>query len=475
MSRWLLAGELAKELGVSRYAIYKKGKSGEIKTKREPKVNGFLYDAESVKRKDEVIEDFFATECPDYFYDEKNQTYLFHSLPGQKGAVTVSKSKIDALIWDYSNQTGGLTLNEICRKYGIARRALIHILRVLGKTHDSAPFSDEDLSEKDDDTLVESLLRAKEQRVMVKAERMRYAQMTKQSERYEVLDKILLPRIEEALRARESAHPVTFNSTEIERANHIVVLGLTDLHVGKRGVCGWDMEKARRASVETCLGAMDEAISKWGAPELWVLPCGSDLIHIDNYLNSTTKGTSQDVDGDPVDMLLTAFVALEQMIEGLRAVAPVHVVSIPGNHDRVLGMSVGLMLNARYLNDTDVTVDIAKNGSAYLRHGNSLIGFNHGDMIGAKDLPALMSSDRADDWGECKGGWEWFTGHWHGHKVRADEYNGCRVWTMPSLSGTDRWHKLKGYSHNRRQIALYRVDKQNGVGGVEFVEIKGLD
>ena len=165
------------------------------------------------------------------------------------------------------------------------------------------------------------------------------------------------------------------------------------MHVSKKGLFGWDLERAREAAVNTCLAAMEQSVNKWGAPSMWILPCGSDMIHIDNYQNTTTQGTPQDVDGDPIDMLSTAFVALEQIIEGLGKVAPVKVVAIPDNHDRVLGLSVGLMLKARYHDISSVEIDIAKDGFSYTRHGNSLLGFHHGD--GTKsERPTFSYGDR---------------------------------------------------------------------------------
>lgn len=483
--KWLTSKEASEILKVNPATVRKKCARGLIKRKIAYKgatenQNKYLYEIEvgdDYKEPTETTtpskkESFFTDDSLDYFYDPKREVYIFHAIPGQKGSVCVDKNKIDALIWDYSNETGGMSVNEICRKYGLARPTLIKILRVLGKTHDSAPFSDEEIQQADEEILIESLVRAKEQKVLVKAERQRYRHLVKQAEQVDTFERVILPRLEEALKTRPPTTNISPDLGGALKSDHLVVVGLTDLHVGKKGLYGWNLERARDAAVNTCLEAMNQAIKKWGVPEKWIIPCGSDMIHIDNYQNNTTSGTPQDVDGDPIEMLSTAFLALEQIIEGLKKVAPVKVVAIPGNHDRVLGMSVGLMLKARYHDSLDVEIDLANDGFSYTRHGNSLLGFHHGDGTKASDLPSVMAIDRAEDWGECKGGWEWFTGHWHGHKVRADEFNGCRVWTMPSLSGTDRWHRLKGYVGNRRQVALYRVDKENGVGGVEFIMIE---
>ena len=131
--------------------------------------------------------------------------------------MCVEKSKIDALIWDYSNETGGLSVNEICRKYGLARPTLIRILRVLGKTHDSAPFSDEEMTAANEEVLIESLVRAKEQRVLVKAERIRYRQLVKQAEQFDQFERIIFPRLEERLKDRPSTHNIKVDLSNVKK------------------------------------------------------------------------------------------------------------------------------------------------------------------------------------------------------------------------------------------------------------------
>ena len=152
--------------------------------------------------------------------------------------------------------------------------------------------------------------------------------------------------------------------------------------------------------------------------------------------------------------------------------APVKIVSMTGNHDRLLSAMLGMMLAARFTSEEHVEVVDGSTGSAYIRYGNALLGFNHGDSVKPEKLPLLMSGERPQDWGECSGNWDWFCGHLHALILRVQEINGCRVWTMPALSGTDRWHKLNGYSMNRKQLAMFRVEPDRGVAAVELIAAK---
>ena len=148
------------------------------------------------------------------------------------------------------------------------------------------------------------------------------------------------------------------------------------------------------------------------------------------------------------------------------------VVAMTGNHDRMLSALLGMMIDARFNDDPSVEVLDGSRGSAYIRYGTSLLGFNHGDSIKPHNLPSIMSAERPEDWGACKGNWDWFCGHLHSLILKVSEHNGCRVWTMPALSGTDRWHKLNGYAFNRKQLAMFRVEPNNGVVAVELIEGK---
>ena len=95
----------------------------------------------------------------------------------------------------------------------------------------------------------------------------------------------------------------------------------------------------------------------------------------------------------------------------------------------------------------------------YVQYGNTVMGFTHGDGAKMSALPGIMVNESGLTFGPDTQR-VWFTGHLHFEKVV--EINKTKIYQMPSLSGTDRWHHLKGYNSVRGMCA-YLVTKNKGV------------
>lgn len=475
MKKWVNRIEATLVLGIGNEALRGRVRRGTILRKTGADGN-FYYEIEvstdSEKEnilKSEKVDSFFGSDETNYHYDETKKEYIFFGLPDQPLSVKVSRDKINELLRDYSNYSGGMTINQIAGKYLLSRVTVQKILSILGKTHDSIPFSSETIDSEGEDALVSSLLKAKEQRVLVKAHQKSLREARKGFED-KALIKHLIAGIGDHLKTVKISKPKKV--VEKSKKAYVGVLGLTDLHIGKRGVDGYNSKVASDRAIQTTSLAQNKAEEMWGAPDFWVITCGSDMIHVDNYRGTTEKGTPMDTDTDVTNMMAIAYSTMESIVLRLSMSAPVKIVAMTGNHDRLLSGMLGMMLSARFNSDDDIEVIDGSQGSAYIRYGKSLLGFNHGDSVKHNKLPNLMSGEKPKDWGECAGNWEWFTGHLHSLILKVNEYNGCRVWTMPALSGTDRWHKLMGYSLNRPQLAMFRVEPNNGVVGVELISPK---
>ena len=473
---WYNRQDACKKLGLSKTQFSRRVTDKKIKWKRNGKTNLYwlsdsIIDQYGSKPDSELESEFFQVDQSGYYYDPSDQKYVFFGLPDQPPAVRVSREKVDGLIRDYANETGGMTVNQIAGKYALSRASVKHILARLGKTHDSAPFSDESLQEVDEDQLVANLLKQKEQRVLVKAQMRRMNSDLKRLDNVS-LAKYLIDQVADRLQSLPRLKIPKKHIKAEKSQDYIGIFGLTDLHIGKRGVDGFNSEVASKRAISCIVQGVDIALRSWGEPDYWVVTCGSDMLHVDTYKGTTERGTPMDTDTDPVSMLAMAYSTMEYIAEYLKGSAPVKIVAMSGNHDRLLSAALGLMMSARYQADEDIEVIDGSQGSSYIRYGTSLLGFNHGDCIKPDKLPSVMSSERASDWGECRGNWEWFTGHLHSLILRVQEYSGCRVWTMPALSGTDRWHKQMGYTGNRAELAMFKVEPNSGVTGVELIKPK---
>ena len=473
--RWLRRSEAAEALGIKRRAVRTLADKGEIPTRYEGRLKLYCISDDMLNKPVKEVDEFFEQSSDKYIFDSATDTYLFFGLPNQPPVVKVPRPRIDSLISDYSNEAGGATINQLSVRYELSRATIKAILNWLGKTHDSAPFSDETLEHSNEEDLASSVLRAKEQRVLVRAQKKRLNRHENYLNQVDLVKHYIneVYSIVGDIDLKGSKPKKRKLAKEVKE--YVAVLGLTDLHIGKRGVDGYNSEVASKRAINTVTKATTLAQGSWGIPDYWVITCGSDMLHVDNYQGTTQKGTPMDTDVDPVEMMAIAYRTMETIVLLLQETAPVKVVAMTGNHDRMLSALLGMMIGARFNDDPRIEVIDGSRGSAYIRYGASLLGFNHGDSIKPDKLPSIMSAERPEDWGACKGNWDWFCGHLHSLILKVSEHNGCRVWTMPALSGTDRWHKLNGYAFNRKQLAMFRVEPNNGVVAVELIEGKDKD
>lgn len=403
-----------------------------------------------------------------YYFDEARDKYLF-SLRSKAQAgkpFVLSGDTVRALLQAYSRDGSAATVNEICRTFGLNRTTAREILVALGKTHDSAPFTDETIASGDEEVLADDLVRLKEERIIRRAEKASWEQTKKLAEEARHFDRFVAKRIEEIIAGSGFSPPAKAPALRTSSKTSAVsaVFGLTDAHVGAKA---WAREVGVETNIETVRARtiettqrLIERVLRFCRPAHWLLPSGSDNIHADTDLGTTTRGTPLDTDGSLARMFLAACGIYEEIVALLLAVAPVEIVAVPGNHDMVMSMMLTHWLSARFRGEKGVSVGSCVEHRSYHLRGRSLIGFSHGDGIPDERLPMVMASEASEKWGSSKHRLI-FTGHLH--TDRSDEYAGCRVIHMPTLAGPDRWHYRKGYTGNTKAIAAYLIDHDEGL------------
>jgi hypothetical protein len=85
------------------------------------------------------------------------------------------------------------------------------------------------------------------------------------------------------------------------------------------------------------------------------------------------------------------------------------------------------------------------------RFGQVLIGAGHGDTTKPAQLPGIMATDRAEDWGQTKHRY-FYTGHIHTQNVA--EYPGCVCESFRTLAARDAWAAAKGYRSGRDMYCI---------------------
>jgi hypothetical protein len=128
------------------------------------------------------------------------------------------------------------------------------------------------------------------------------------------------------------------------------------------------------------------------------------------------------------------------------------VINLPGNHDPRVAAELAMWLRAVYEREPRVQIRDAYRAHQYERHGCVLLGFHHGDRSKPGELPAIMATDRASDWGETTER-VWHCGHVH-HLTR-HETPGCIVETHRTMAGADAWHAGKYRAGRSLQAITY--------------------
>ena len=250
--------------------------------------------------------------------------------------------------------------------------------------------------------------------------------------------------------------------------SHLLEVDLFDAHFGK---LAWAAETGQdydlKIAEKLYKHAVEDIVSraKGFRIDRIVLPVGSDFFHVDGLESSTTRGTRVDSDGRYAKIIEVGEMAVVEAVEFLSALAPVQVLWIPGNHDRVASYHLSRFVSAWFRNCKRVTVDCSPKTRKYVRFGVNLIGYAHGDTAKMNALPMLMPLEERKQWGETTVN-EWRTGHTHKAKqlstVSVDTCNGVIVRALRCLSATDAWHYDQGYVGGSRAAEGFVMGHDDG-------------
>lgn len=194
-----------------------------------------------------------------------------------------------------------------------------------------------------------------------------------------------------------------------------------------------------------------------------LMPIGNDLINIDNRQNTTFAGTPQDSDCRYMKIIKIVKRILIELIEELSEIAPVDVIIVPGNHDTTSSFMMGEILESYFHNNRRVDIDNTPKMRKYYQYGQNSFQLTHGNEEKHESLGLIFATEKPQIWASSKFRFAQL-GHFHKNKktnhVSVDEHQGFQVQIMPSLSGTDFWHKLKGYNTLKQAKALlFDADK----------------
>ena len=252
-----------------------------------------------------------------------------------------------------------------------------------------------------------------------------------------------------------------------KKAKYAYEINIPDAHFGKmswKDESGEDYDlKIAEERYETAIQELLSLVNTDLLEEI-IFPIGNDMINIDSRRNETFAGTAQDSDSRFFKIIKVVKNVLIRNINALSLLAPVKVIVISGNHDPESMFMLGEILDSYYHNDKNVTVDNAPKQRKYYQYGKNGFQYTHGNEENHKDLGLIFATEEKQLWADtefrfCK------LGHFHKNKktnyLSIDEHQGFQVQILPSLSGSDAWHKSKGYM-SKKQAKGFLYHKENG-------------
>jgi len=239
-----------------------------------------------------------------------------------------------------------------------------------------------------------------------------------------------------------------------KKTGELFELPIMDLHLGK---LAWGKESGDnydlhiasdlfRKSVNEAL----DSIPLYGLNiERIIFPLGQDFFHFDTSKSTTTKGTVMDTDIRWPKMYEEGVKLATWAIENLRTVAPVDVIYVAANHDKMMSFFLTKHVEAYFRNCKDVKVNTSPYPRKYVTYGDCLIGYSHG-ADEKKQIDVLMQQE-CPTWSQTK--WrEWHLGHIH--KEMAREIGGVIIRNIASITSRDNWHTEHGYQAVRKAQAF---------------------
>jgi hypothetical protein len=407
-----------------------------------------------------------------YVYNGTSDSYVT-VLKCRPKPLVMTGTKFRAMKKAYSNWDGNpATINEICRRFAVPRDQFIELKAIHGWTHEQEPYTREEVMSREVDDLADDAFQQRRQSIWEGFEKKKWHQTKEDAQKWNNLEQnFMLPLQDQLSTLIPSYEPPRLN-LKTSRNPFAVVTSAGELHYGGSGWVLETGEEFNRADAEERLiyarTRMLEEVADKGRPEKFFYCVGHDFLTVDTDFGTTTKGTPQEMDGTAAQILAEGFDLAVRDIDALRSVSRIQILSIPGNHDRLLTVALLKFLQAWYRNQDDVEIEFSAKSRSYAAYGDTLLGFAHGDgALKPKDYMATMAKEAPGLWANTIYR-AFFTGHLHSEVVR--ELVGGTHYQMPSLRGRDRFHERQAYL-SEAALASYVVDRAKGITSTIYTRV----
>ena len=245
----------------------------------------------------------------------------------------------------------------------------------------------------------------------------------------------------------------------------IVEINIADIHIGNA-----EHSKTHETIEDRVNYVIEDILKRVGnikVKSFYLVQLG-DVLQYDTEGRTTTGGTRITYNGDSNSTIFDkAASVLINAVEKLKNIAPVELICIYGNHDRILSYGLSKAIEFYYRNDKYVSVDAGHDTRKFRKFGNNLVFWQHGDMS-KKNLKSILYREAREEYGQTRFA-EIHCGHWH-HQQTMEE-DGMIIRYLPSLTSADEWHQLSGYVGAVMSVCSFVWDLETKLRDIWFSNI----
>ena len=267
------------------------------------------------------------------------------------------------------------------------------------------------------------------------------------------MDDITFSDIVNMLSKKNFISSLILPKTEYQSSDEILEIDICDLHFGS------DANHSPEKRFEEAISDIIGRIGNRKFDKIY-LPVLADIFHYDNMQKATTSGTIVTTNGmSPFEIFDLGIDSFARVISKLSEIAPVEVLYIGGNHDRLSGYHLMKTLEALFKDDENITFDCDHKSRKFRMIGTSLVGWMHGDMPKSRATSWLQVEAR-EEWGKTRYS-EIHSGNFHSQSGKED--GGVVLRYLPALTNIDQWHYDKGYVGATRAMVSFVWHKELGL------------
>jgi len=271
--------------------------------------------------------------------------------------------------------------------------------------------------------------------------------------------------------SKESEDDFTFGSA------NIAIVNLFDAHIDKIPIYSETLKSSSlNHNIKVFMSTIYDIVAQLRKEEnitKIIFPVGNDLFHTNGFnKGKTKKGTQIEYYGSEADAYYAISNLIIETIKLLATVAEVEVIMIKGNHDEDKIITLGFLLNKffdvfKYPDYHKVKVDFLRTQRKYIKFGENLIGFAHGDKEKSKiaQLPLLMATEAKELWGQTTHRKMYLGDLHHGFQynfLKAKDMPGVEIEYLRSVGTTDTWHEDWGWIGVPKTAYLFIINESEG-------------